>query len=201
MTPARLLHATRSITGSRSHRDSGSASRRIAPLSSNAGCEARRVFTGGSGRGLLPVGRPAAAHGGGTKTRDTSEMTGTRNLNAGNSAAAAGWRMGGHLAGRRGRHGPWQGGWHDRTGPRRPCRRCRAHQAGWYNLPKSRTPTLTVTTALQRPIYRWRRMAWVRGRLRSGKFLADFPRRGACGQVTARLSLTADSGTTCSPVE
>ncbi len=57
--------------------------------------------------------------------------------NAGNSAAAAGWRMGGHSAGRRGRHGPWQGGWHDRTGPRRPCRRCRAHQAGWYKNPPS----------------------------------------------------------------
>ena len=43
--------------------------------------------------------------------------------------------MGGRLAGRRGRHGPWQGGWHDRTGLRRPCRRCRAHEAGWYKNP------------------------------------------------------------------
>ncbi len=29
----------------------------------------------------------------------------------------------------------WQGGWHDRTGPRQPYRRCRAHQAGWYKSP------------------------------------------------------------------
>ena len=56
-------------------------------------------------------------------TQSTQECWG----NAGISVAAAGGRMGGHLAVRRGRHGPWQGGRNDRTGPRRPCRRCRVH--------------------------------------------------------------------------
>ncbi len=76
------------------------------------------------------LGRPARRRRGWHKNPPYLRMYTGRGMigNAGNSAAAAGWQMGGRLAGRRGRHGPWQGGWQDRTGLEpRPCRRCRAH--------------------------------------------------------------------------